>query len=97
NLLHSGFVRQVDGFRDSATKERLGGRHHTNMTVRMDKAFPLLTTFISTIKHRQMFRFKEGSTLHRHCSAYKIIGGFYLLFCKSKRFQQAPFKIEVLF
>ena len=67
------------------------------MAMRMNKALAFFSAFVGTVKNGQMFIFQIRSTFKHHGSAYIIIGGFYLFISKSKCFQQAPFKIIVLF
>src|SRR6202008_2435328 len=55
-----------------------------------------LTTFVGTVKNGQVFLFKVRSRFNGHRSTYIIIRLFNFVVAETKRFEQIPFKIEVL-
>src|SRR4051812_11712685 len=67
------------------------------MAVRMDVTFAFFTAFIGAIKNGEVFVLQERCTFYGHCSTDKVVSCVYLFIGKTKRLQQAPLKIEILF
>src|SRR5947208_13400405 len=88
---------QIDGFGNRTTDKWLCSGHHANMTMSMNKPFSFFSAFVGTIKYGKMLVFKERSSFNSHSATNKIIGCFNLFIGESKCFEQAPFKIEILF
>src|SRR5580765_786491 len=67
------------------------------MTISMNIPLTFFSTFVGTVKNGQMFFFQVRSSFQHSCAAYIIISSIYFFIAEAKSFQQAPFKVIVLF
>ena len=82
DFLDGDVVGQVDGLRDGAGKERLGGGHHPDVGQGRDKTLADLAALVGAVEDGQVLGLEMRGALHGHVAAGHEGGLFDLLVVK---------------
>ena len=73
---HRRRIRHVDGLRDRARDERLGGGEHVDMALPGERALAAFAAWARAIEHGKMLRLEARRAFERHRSADILVRGF---------------------